>query len=162
MNRFKIGAFLGTALALALPAFLAAAPASNPPDKKPEGDTEKSEGGKFEPFKTESVTSNGTVTVGGQSIAYQAVAGTLIVHPKDWDDVPRDPKADRPGPAAGDDGADGKNPTAVASMFYVAYFKNGGGSRPVTFIYNGGPGSATVWLHMGAFGPSRCSVFAGQ
>ena len=40
-------------------------------------------------------------------------------------------------------------------MFYVAYFKNGGGSRPVTFIYNGGPGSATVWLHMGAFGPRR-------
>ena len=48
-----------------------------------------------------------------------------------------------------------KNPTAEASMFYVAYFKNGGGSRPVTFIYNGGPGSATVWLHMGAFGPRR-------
>jgi carboxypeptidase C (cathepsin A) len=155
MNRFKIGAFLGVALVLALPAFLAAAPASSPPDKKPENDSEKSDGGKFEPFKSESVSSNGTVTIGGQSIAYQAVAGTLIVHPKDWDDVPRDPKADRGNPAAGDDGAAGKNPTAEASMFYVAYFKNGGGSRPVTFIYNGGPGSATVWLHMGAFGPRR-------
>src|ERR1700744_986416 len=153
MNRFKIGAFLGVALALALPAFLAAAPASSPPDKKPEGDSEKSDGGNFERFKSESVSSNGTVTIGGQSIAYQAVAGTLIVHPKDWDDVPRDPKADRGNP--GDDGAAAKNPTAEASMFYVAYFKNGGGSRPVTFIYNGGPGSATVWLHMGAFGPKR-------
>ena len=41
-------------------------------------------------------------------------------------------------------------------MFYVAYFKNNGGTaRPVTFLYNGGPGSATVWLHMGAFGPRR-------
>src|SRR3984957_1260419 len=155
MNRFKIGAFLGVALALALPAFLAAAPASSPPDKKPEGDSEKSDGGKFEPFKSESVTSNGTVTIGGQSIAYQAVAGTLIVHPKDWDDVPRDPKAERGNPTGGGDGAAGKNPTAEASMFYVAYFKNGGGSRPVTFVYNGGPGSATVWLHMGAFGPRR-------
>jgi len=154
MNRFKFGACLGVALALALPALLAAAPAApNPPDKKPDGDAEKSEGGKFQPFKAESSTSSGTVTIGGQSIAYQAIAGTLIVHPKDWDDVPRDPKPDR-NPAASEEGPD-RNPTAEASMFYVAYFKNGGGSRPVTFIYNGGPGSATVWLHMGAFGPRR-------
>src|ERR1700730_10334946 len=155
MNRFKFGACLGVALALALPAFLAATAAPSPQDKKADGDSEKSDGGKFEPFKSESVSSNGTVTIGGQSIAYQAVAGTLIVHPKDWDDVPRDPKADRGNPAAGDDAGAAKNPTAEASMFYVAYFKNGGGSRPVTFIYNGGPGSATVWLHMGAFGPRR-------
>jgi len=156
MNRFKIGAFLGAALVLALPAFLAAAPTSGPAeDKKPEGDSQRSDGGKFEPFKSESVTSNGTVTIGGQSIAYQAVAGTLIVHPKDWDDVPRDPKADRANPAGGDEAAEGRNPAAVASIFYVAYFKNGAASRPVTFIYNGGPGSATVWLHMGAFGPRR-------
>ena len=154
MNRFKFGACLGVALALASPALLIAAPAApNPPDKKSDSDTEKSESGSFQPFKSESATSSGTVTIGGQSIAYQAIAGTLIVHPKDWDDVPRDPKADR-NPAAGGDGAD-RNPTAEASMFYVAYFKNGGGSRPVTFIYNGGPGSATVWLHMGAFGPRR-------
>jgi carboxypeptidase C (cathepsin A) len=156
MTRFKIGAFLGVALALALPALLAAAPAApNPPDRKADADSEKSESGKFEPFKSESVSSNGTVTIGGQSVAYQAVAGTLIVHPKDWDDVPRDPKAEHANPTPGEDGADARNPTAEASMFYVAYFKNGGGSRPVTFVYNGGPGSSTVWLHMGAFGPRR-------
>jgi carboxypeptidase C (cathepsin A) len=148
MKRFKFGACLSAALALALPALVLAAP-------KTDGEPEKSDGGKFEPFKPESVSSNGSVTINGQSISYQAIAGTLIVHPKDWDDVPRDPKADRGPPGAGDDGAEGKNPTAEASMFYVAYFKNGGGSRPVTFIYNGGPGSATVWLHMGAFGPRR-------
>jgi carboxypeptidase C (cathepsin A) len=156
MNRFKFGACLGVALALASPAFLTAAPAApGPQDRKADGDSERSDAGKFEPFKSESVSSNGTVTIGGQSIAYQAVAGTLIVHPKDWDDVPRDPKAEHANPAPGEDGADARNPTAEASMFYVAYFKNGGGSRPVTFIYNGGPGSATVWLHMGAFGPRR-------
>jgi len=156
MNRFKFGACLGVALALASPALLTAAPAApGPQDRKTDGDSEKSEAGKFEPFKSESVSSNGTVTIGGQSIAYQAVAGTLIVHPKDWDDVPRDPKAEHANPTPGEDGADARNPTAEASMFYVAYFKNGGGSRPVTFIYNGGPGSATVWLHMGAFGPRR-------
>jgi carboxypeptidase C (cathepsin A) len=153
MNRFKFGACLGVALALASPALLTAAP--GPQDKKADGDSEKSDAGKFEPFKSESVSSNGTVTIGGQSVAYQAVAGTLIVHPKDWDDVPRDPKAEHANPTPGEDGADARNPTAEASMFYVAYFKNGGGSRPVTFVYNGGPGSATVWLHMGAFGPRR-------
>jgi carboxypeptidase C (cathepsin A) len=161
MSRFNLGACVGLALALALalalPAYLAAAPAAPNPDKK-DGESERADAGKFQPFKPESVSSNGTVTVGGQAISYQAIAGTLVVHPKDWDDVPRDPKPDK-GPAPGEDGPD-KNPTAEASMFYVAYFKSGGGkaggdARPVTFVYNGGPGSATVWLHMGAFGPRR-------
>src|ERR1700683_2423978 len=120
MNRFKIGAFLSAALALALPAFLAAAPAPSPPDKKSDSDSEKAEGGKFEPFKSESVSSNGTVTIGGQAIAYQAIAGTLIVHPKDWDDVPRDPKPDRGTPAAGDEGGAGKNPTPEGSIVFGA------------------------------------------
>jgi len=129
---------------------LIAAPAA--PEAKPAGDAAPE--GKFEPFKPESVTSTGTVTIGGQAISYQAVAGTLIVHPKDWDDVPRDPKAGGASGAA-DDGADARNPTAEASIFYVAYFKSGAGARPVTFVYNGGPGSASFWLHMGAFGPRR-------
>ena len=94
-----------------------------------------------------------SVTVGGKALAYQAVAGTLIVHPRGWDDVPRDPNAEKPAPG---EGVEPRNPTAEASMFYVAYFKTGGsGPRPITFLYNGGPGSSTVWLHMGAFGPRR-------
>jgi carboxypeptidase C (cathepsin A) len=42
-------------------------------------------------------------------------------------------------------------------MFYVAYFKDGesASNRPITFVYNGGPGSASMWMHMGAFGPRR-------
>jgi carboxypeptidase C (cathepsin A) len=107
----------------------------------------------FQPFKPEVVTSNGTVKIGGHDIAYQAIAGTLVVHPKGWDDVPRDPK---PGKGATEEGGEsGGNPTAEASMFYVAYFAKGGGPRPVTFLYNGGPGSPTMWLHIGAFGPRR-------
>src|SRR5258708_5894341 len=137
MSRFNFGACIGLAVALALPAYLAAAPAAPGPDKK-DGESEKADAGKFQPFKPESVSSNGTVTIGGQSISYQAIAGTLVVHPKDWDDVPRDPKAEK-GPAPGDDGPD-KNPTAEASMFYVAYFKAGGGSsRAGTFVYNHSP-----------------------
>jgi carboxypeptidase C (cathepsin A) len=43
-----------------------------------------------------------------------------------------------------------------ANIFYVAYAKEGGPARrPVTFTFNGGPGSASVWLHMGAVGPKR-------
>jgi carboxypeptidase C (cathepsin A) len=49
---------------------------------------------------------------------------------------------------------DGK---ATASIFYVAYTKRGSdaATRPVTFCFNGGPGSSSVWLHLGVFGPKR-------
>src|SRR6202000_2439889 len=46
-----------------------------------------------------------------------------------------------------------------ASVFYVAYVADGdAGKRPVTFLYNGGPGSASIWLHMGSFGPLRVAT----
>lgn len=51
--------------------------------------------------------------------------------------------------------ADGE---ALASIFSVAYTMNGvddPGTRPVVFLFNGGPGSASLWLHMGAFGPEK-------
>src|SRR6202035_3229808 len=98
-----------------------------------------------EQFKAEQQASKGSVTIGGSVINYDAYAGTLVVHPKDWDDVPQNADPDP------------KNRGPEASMFYVAYFKaeNKGAPRPVTFFYNGGPGSSSVWLHMGAFGPKR-------
>src|ERR1019366_8480494 len=70
-------------------------------------------------------------TGAGQTIHYTATAGNLLV---------RDDK-DR----------------AIGSMFYVAYTADGADpkTRPVTFFYNGGPGAATIWLHMGSFGPIR-------
>ncbi|HTC16388.1 MAG TPA: hypothetical protein VK695_11360 [Steroidobacteraceae bacterium] len=142
-------------MALGTCAAVAAAPDTAPaPDKKPAAEADKSEAHKFEPFKPESVTSNGSVTASGKALAYQAIAGTLIVHPKGWDDVPRDPSSEKPGPAA--EGGEPRNPSAEASMFYVAYFRSGtSGPRPITFFYNGGPGSSTMWLHLGAFGPRR-------
>ncbi len=151
MRRTRYGVFLSMAVSLAA---AAPVPPPNPGEPAPAGESEKV-GRKFEPFKPEAVTSNGSVTIGAQVIPYQSIAGTLIVHPKDWDDVPRDPNPEKGAAAAGEDGGDTKNPSAEASMFYVAYFKTGGGPRPVTFVYNGGPGSATLWLHLGAFGPRR-------
>jgi hypothetical protein len=110
-------------------------------------------------FHPENVASDGSVAVEGQRIDYRAVAGTIIVHPKGWDDAAwRARAATPPGPGTqGQLGEEDKNPQAEASMFYVAYFRKGApsASRPITFLYNGGPGSSTVWLHMGAFGPRR-------
>src|SRR5271170_5685394 len=105
----------------------------------------KTETPKAEQFKPEQQQTKGSVTIGGKAIDYDAYAGTLVVHTKDWDDVPQNADPDP------------KNRAPEASMFYVAYFKsdNKGAPRPVTFLYNGGPGSSTVWLHMGAFGPKR-------
>jgi carboxypeptidase C (cathepsin A) len=126
-------------------------PAAKPTAKdKPEAaDTPKS--GYFKP---EEKATDGSVTVGGATIAYRAVVGTLVVHPKDYDDAPEKPldAGDKPGA----DGAD-KNPSAEAAMSYVAYLKKDSkpDTRPVMFLFNGGPGSSTVWLHMGAFGPKR-------
>jgi len=141
MRRLKLGTGLLAFCLIFSTALVAAPNTPTPPDKKADSESEKPESKKFEPFKPEAVTSNGTVTVDGHAIPYQAIAGTLVVHPKGWDDVPRDPKDE------------GDHQTAEASMFYVAYFKSGGGNRPITFIYNGGPGSASFWLHLGAFGP---------
>src|SRR5262249_37183526 len=58
---------------------------------------------------------------------------------------------------SGQEPNDHKNPTAEASMFYVSYTRQQAdpNKRPIMFLFNGGPGSSTVWLHMGAFGPRR-------
>ena len=155
MNQFTSAAILAAvALLLCGAATPALASAAASADKGSEGDGERSNG-KFQPFKADSCVTNGSVTVAGQVIAYQAVAGTLVVHPRDWDDAAPEAKGDKDSPTSAGDGGEPKNPTAEASMFYVAYFKNGTGPRPVTFIFNGGPGSSTLWLHMGAFGPKR-------
>ena len=149
MSRRKFTSAVLLALAIASCVALAAAP--EPAQERKEGEPEKAEGHKFEPFKPEAVTTGGSVTIGGRALSYQAIAGTLIVHPRGWDDVPRDPNAKA---AGGEEGGEA-NPTAEASMFYVYYSRAGEGPRPVTFFYNGGPGSSTMWLHMGAFGPHR-------
>ena len=103
-------------------------------------------------FRKTTSTTEGTVTVEGHTIRYRAVAGLIIVHPAGWNDAE---------PTGGEQpAAHGKGSKPVpneASMFYVAYFKVGAkpSERPITFLYNGGPGSSSVWLHMGAFGPRR-------
>ena len=100
-----------------------------------------------------------SVTVGGKAIAYTAVAGTITVGGTDTFDA----MLGLDGKVLADSGMNPLDVTkpedapATARMFYTAYFAKGSapGTRPVMFLYNGGPGSATMWLHMGSFGPRR-------
>jgi len=126
------------------------------PSKVSDTSTQRADDGGY--FKPESTASKGTVSVEGSRIDYDAVAGTLVVHPKGWDDAAPPPDKDSKDSVEASGSNEGNaNPTAEASIFYVAYFRHGVdvAKRPVTFVFNGGPGSATVWLHMGAFGPRR-------
>lgn len=73
-----------------------------------------------------------TVMIGGKKISYTAIAGTMLL--KDDDGKPK------------------------ASVFYIAYTRRGIkdlGARPLTFAFNGGPGSSSVWMHLGVLGPRR-------
>ncbi len=60
---------------------------------------------------------------------------------------------------AGDTQITNKEGKPAASLFTISYIREGAGpDRPVTFVFNGGPGSASVWLHMGLLGPKRVVV----
>ncbi|MDE2248577.1 MAG: peptidase S10 [Pseudomonadota bacterium] len=121
-------------LAAALAALLLSSAVLAGPDKKDEHKATPGPESMAALVQPQSSTSEGSVSVEGKRIDYKAVAGTLVI-----------------------DGHGDKADEPQVSMFYVAYFKKGADAakRPITFLYNGGPGSATVWLHMGAFGPKR-------
>ncbi|HEY1328801.1 MAG TPA: peptidase S10 [Casimicrobiaceae bacterium] len=86
------------------------------------------------PVDTVAVTHH-DIVLGGTRLYYTATTGHLTAHD----------------PVSG---------LAEASFFYVAYTADGQdpATRPVTFFYNGGPGSASVWLHLGSFGPKRIAT----
>lgn len=86
------------------------------------------------PAETAAVTQH-QETFGGRVIHYTATAGNLLISKEDHDDLEK----------------------PYHSIFYIAYTEEGAdaNTRPVTFLYNGGPGSATIWLEMGSVGPMR-------
>ena len=118
----------------------ASAAAQDKPAEKPPEKTEKpaAEAPKKEPPRAEQSVTQHTAVIGGVPVAYTATAGTLIV--KNGKDEP------------------------WASMGYTAYVRKDAGpaaKRPIAFCYNGGPGSSSIWLHMGALGPRRVVVADG-
>ncbi|WP_298404568.1 peptidase S10 [uncultured Chloroflexus sp.] len=81
-----------------------------------------------------------TVVINGVEIAYTATAGVIIMKEE----------AEKDGVSAGEQ--------ARAGIFFVAYTRDDVSDysrRPITFAFNGGPGSSSVWLHLGLLGPQR-------
>ena len=98
------------------------------------------------------------ITVNGQILKYKATAGYLTLS---------DEKAEKDGKpddsAHAPSGAGSPPPEAgkpKARIFFIAYTREGGDTagRPVTFAFNGGPGAASVWLHLGELGPRRVKL----
>jgi carboxypeptidase C (cathepsin A) len=92
------------------------------------------------PLEDQQFVTQHAVTIGGERIQYTAKTGRIVMH---------------------DDDEQGKPKVAI---FYTAYLRDGGSStrkRPMVFVWNGGPGSSTIWLHMYSYGPRRV-VFEGD
>src|SRR4030081_3613915 len=100
-----------------------------PSDKDKDKDKDKEE--HYDVTEVAPVVTHHQITVDGKLLKYTATAGRLPIKRED-----------------------GK---IQAEMFFVAYALEGqqANQRPLTFAFNGGPGSASVWLHMGALGPKR-------
>jgi carboxypeptidase C (cathepsin A) len=117
-------------LLLGQPALASAQEPSNQP--KSESKPAEQKPAESAPPKEESSVTDHVIHLGGQTIPYKATASTtLLKNDKD-------------------------EPTAL--IFSVAYTRSDVkdlSQRPIAFLYNGGPGSASLWLHMGAFGPRR-------
>ena len=125
----------------------AAEPASpSPAEAKPS--PEKSEA------QAVSVTEH-SITIDGQVLKYKATAGYLTLSDEKSD---KDAKPDEAGHAAPSVPPEAGKPKA--KVFFIAYTREGGDttSRPITFAFNGGPGAASVWLHLGELGPRRVKL----
>src|SRR2546426_9475377 len=121
--------------------FTAARAGAQKPEEKPAEKSAEKSGDKSDKAKDEKkpeekvVQTKHTIKIGGQEIKYTATAGTILLKLEDG--------------------------TAKASVFYVAYTKDDvsdTSQRPLTFSFNGGPGSSSVWLHLGLFGPPRVQM----
>ena len=122
------------ALAVASGASFAAEEAQEAtPAQKPEAKADEP------PPEPRAVRTQHEIRLGGQALKYTATAGWLILKDKKKDE-------------------------AIARFGYTAYTLDGvkdPSRRPVTFAFNGGPGSASIWLHMGVLGPRRVVVNDG-
>jgi carboxypeptidase C (cathepsin A) len=134
------GWLVSLSVLLALAAGAQAPAATAPPGSAGAGAAGPAAGGaaaaEKKPPEEKVSTTRHSITLDGQKIAYTATAGNVVL--KDDDGTPK------------------------ASVFYVAYTRDGEpgrpfdpAARPVTFSFNGGPGAASLWVHMGAFGPKK-------
>ncbi|HPP62884.1 MAG TPA: hypothetical protein PKV01_06565 [Anaerolineales bacterium] len=95
-------------------------------------------------FNDNLVVTKHSIAIGGREIKYTVTAGTMVL---------KEETADR------EKESEGEKPRA--QVFFIAYVKDGvrdKSKRPLTFSFNGGPGSASVWLHLGVLGPRRAAL----
>ncbi|HEX7653675.1 MAG TPA: peptidase S10, partial [Verrucomicrobiae bacterium] len=134
MTTFKTGSLLAALLALLFQALADDAPKPSTEAAKPAEDKDKE---KPDPHEKLVITTN-SVVIDGTKIEYVARAGKLVL--KNNEDQP------------------------TAAIFYISYTRTGSAvpkARPITFSFNGGPGSSSVWLHLGLLGPRRVKLEEG-
>ncbi|MGC3988332.1 MAG: hypothetical protein QM796_01360 [Chthoniobacteraceae bacterium] len=149
----RLASFLpALGLLFAATAPLHAADSSPKPDKGP-SDTAADKSDSMEPKL--SVTEH-TAMINGKSLKYKATAGYILLKTEDGGDDAKDKDA-KDGKTTDKDGLKTK-----AKVFFIAYTLEGNDAgqakRPIAFSLNGGPGAASVWLHLGALGPRRVDL----
>ena len=131
-------------------------------DKVKDRDKDKSKKSKDKADREEEpklTVTHHTITIGGKVVKYKATAGYMVL--KEYGSAAKtDAHADgHSKEKEGDKDKDKKKDSKpLAKVFFIAYTREdaaGVAARPLTFAFNGGPGSASVWLHMGALGPRR-------
>lgn len=127
MKKFSRLGILGLAFVCLFGTAMNAAGQEKKDEKAPEKKAEEAA-----PPKEESATTEHTIKIGGQTIPYKAIAQTILL------------KNDKGDPEA-----------LLYSTSYIRSDVKDPSTRPLAFLYNGGPGSSSVWLHMGSFGPRR-------
>lgn len=130
-----LAAFALAALSLAAPGQMKDAEQDEHPAAAPKGEAEHESEDEPEDKEADHVVTSHTLAVDGRELAYSARAGTL--------ELARE------------------NGEARARVFFVAYTLDGIedlSARPITFCFNGGPGSSSVWLHLGTIGPRRVEL----
>jgi carboxypeptidase C (cathepsin A) len=117
---------------------------------------EKGEKGGYEPPPP--VITEHTLTLAeGKTLNYKAITGYLLIRDTKQENQPGKDVGKELGKEGGQDQLDPSKGKPKAQIFFVAYLVDNAdaATRPVTFAFNGGPGSASVWLHMGGIGPRR-------
>lgn len=115
-------------------------------EKKNDKDKEKEKDEKYPPPEDKISVTQHTAVIDGRELSYTITCGTIVLKEE----------AEKEGKAEGE--------KAKASVFFIAYTLDGVedvGARPLTFSFNGGPGSSSVWLHLGLLGPRRVETMNG-
>jgi carboxypeptidase C (cathepsin A) len=134
---------------------------------KPNPSAKDQKSSEFEP-PPPVVTEHSLTLPDGKSLRYKAITGYLLLRDttaeqtraqeEESEDAEPDAAPDQKKPEKPSDPTKGKPKAEVFFVAYVAEDVGDPAARPLTFAFNGGPGSASIWLHMGGIGPRRVQL----